>query len=202
MQTIIDASEETWLYKNPTKCELIALDLNQISHLAIFIDFEREVKEDMILLGAPIIKVWLSTTHYKRRWMTKYCFRTIITAQHLRCDGVAQILLQHALAAAHLTHVKMQRPLNTGSIWSIIARWTDNNTHRRPWWRQMATSQPSSKIRWTWNEELEDAGDFCIFGICCVYAYTTHFHTSVTVCEHEWHSCWQHCVNMMKPFAK
>ena len=57
VSTIIDASEETELHLNPTKCEIIALNFNHISHLAIIIDFKRLVKEDMTLLGAEIIKV-------------------------------------------------------------------------------------------------------------------------------------------------
>ena len=85
VQTITDASEEAGLHLNPTKCEIIALDFNRISHLVIFIDFKRLIKEDMTLLGAQVIKVWQSTTHYKRWWMTKYRVKSIITAARLRC---------------------------------------------------------------------------------------------------------------------
>ena len=57
VQMITDAFKQTGLHLNQTKCEIIADDLNQISHLAIFEDFKRVATEDMTLLGVPILMV-------------------------------------------------------------------------------------------------------------------------------------------------
>ena len=63
VQAIIYAFLETGLHLNPTKCEIIADDFNQISHLAIFKDFKRMAKEDRTLLGTPILEGPASTMH-------------------------------------------------------------------------------------------------------------------------------------------
>ena len=53
---ITQSSQETGLRLNTSKCEIIMTDFTQIDSLATFRDFVRVDKEEMSLLGAPVIK--------------------------------------------------------------------------------------------------------------------------------------------------
>ena len=55
VRTITNASKETGLHLNPTKCDITADNFNQISHPNIFKDIKRVAKEDITLLGEPIL---------------------------------------------------------------------------------------------------------------------------------------------------
>jgi len=54
--TITESSTETGLRLNTDKCEIISDDFTEIDTLATFGDFIRVNKEDMTLLGAPVLK--------------------------------------------------------------------------------------------------------------------------------------------------
>jgi len=54
--TIMESPSETGLQLNVDKCEIITDDFTEISTLATFNDFIRVNKEDMTLLGAPVLK--------------------------------------------------------------------------------------------------------------------------------------------------
>ena len=54
--TITESSSETGLQLNVDKCEIITDDFPEIITLAMFNDFIRVNKQDMTLLGAPVLK--------------------------------------------------------------------------------------------------------------------------------------------------
>jgi len=54
--TIMESSSDTGLQLNVDKCEIITDDFTEINTLATFNDFIRVNKEDMTLLGAPVLK--------------------------------------------------------------------------------------------------------------------------------------------------
>ena len=54
--TIIQSSHDTGLHLNTSKCELIMEDFTPAEGLATLKDFVRVNKEDMTLLGAPVLK--------------------------------------------------------------------------------------------------------------------------------------------------
>ena len=54
--TIMESSSDTDLQLNVDKCEIMTDDFTEISTLATFSDFIRVNKEDMTLLGAPVLK--------------------------------------------------------------------------------------------------------------------------------------------------
>ena len=55
-KTIIDSEPVTGLRLNASKCEIISEDFNLIESFEIFKDFARVTKEEITLLGAPILK--------------------------------------------------------------------------------------------------------------------------------------------------
>jgi len=54
--TIIESSTETGLRLNTDKCEIISEDFTEMDTLATFRDFTRVNKQDMTILGAPVLK--------------------------------------------------------------------------------------------------------------------------------------------------
>ena len=55
VQTIIEAQAATSLCLNRHKCEIIANNFDLVDKFPIFDDFKRMNKEDMTLLGAPVL---------------------------------------------------------------------------------------------------------------------------------------------------
>ena len=56
VQHIIDSFPTTGLILNAHKCEIISNNFDQIDKFPVFKDFRRVAKEDLILLGAPILE--------------------------------------------------------------------------------------------------------------------------------------------------
>ena len=56
VKTIIDSEPVTGLRLNASKCEIISEDFNLIESFEVFKDFARVTKEEMTLLGAPILQ--------------------------------------------------------------------------------------------------------------------------------------------------
>ena len=56
VETIIAAAGKTGLHLNRNKCEIIANDFNIVSSFKVFDQFRRVKREDLSLLGAPILK--------------------------------------------------------------------------------------------------------------------------------------------------
>ena len=56
MQIIMDSASETSLHLNQAKCEIIMNDSSLISTSPIFSQFIKVAKDDMMLLGAPVVR--------------------------------------------------------------------------------------------------------------------------------------------------
>ena len=56
MQHITDSFPTTGLILNANKCEIIANNFDQIAKFPVFKDFTRVAKEDLTLLGVPILE--------------------------------------------------------------------------------------------------------------------------------------------------
>ena len=53
---IVADAARTGLQLNPAKCEIVAANFNEVEKYPIFKDFQRIHKEDLTILGAPILK--------------------------------------------------------------------------------------------------------------------------------------------------
>ena len=53
---IVADAARTGLQLNPAKCEIVATNFNEVEKCPIFKDFKRIRKEDLTILGAPILK--------------------------------------------------------------------------------------------------------------------------------------------------
>ena len=53
---IVADAARTGLQLNPAKCEIVAANVNEVEKYPIFKDFKRIRKEDLTILGAPILK--------------------------------------------------------------------------------------------------------------------------------------------------
>ena len=56
VRTVLDASQDTGLHLNQAKCEVIMEDFTVISPSSPLNNFSKVAKEEMTLLGAPVIK--------------------------------------------------------------------------------------------------------------------------------------------------
>ena len=56
IQRIIEAYKRNGLHLNTTTCEIIAKNFDLIKNFQIFMDFEKVAREDLIILGALILK--------------------------------------------------------------------------------------------------------------------------------------------------
>jgi len=65
--TIVESCTETGLRLNTTKCEIVMEDFTKIDGVDAFKDFIRVNKEEMILLGAPVVKGIAQDTAIKNK---------------------------------------------------------------------------------------------------------------------------------------
>ena len=56
VETLVRYAEETDLFLNASKCEIIANNFDIINNIDTFKDFIRIASHDMMLLGAPVLK--------------------------------------------------------------------------------------------------------------------------------------------------
>ena len=96
------SSSETGLRLNVDKCEIITDDFTEISTLATFNDFIRVNKEDMTLLGAPILKgkAQDKAIHDKIDDLT----RAVERLKHLQAHD-ALVILKNSLAIQKLLYL-------------------------------------------------------------------------------------------------
>ena len=65
--TIVESCTETGLRLNTTKCEIVMEDFRKIDGVDAFKDFFRVNKEEMILLGAPVVRGIAQDTAIKNK---------------------------------------------------------------------------------------------------------------------------------------
>jgi len=99
--TITESSSETGLQLNVDRSEIITDDFTEISTLATFNDFIRVNKEDMTLLGAPVLKGMAQdkATHDKINDLTRAVERLNLQAHD------ALVILKNSLAIPKLLYL-------------------------------------------------------------------------------------------------
>ena len=100
--TIMESSSETGLQLNVDKCEIITDDFTEISTLATFNDFICVNKEDMTLLGAPVLKGKAQDTAIQDK--IDDLTRAVERLRHLQAHD-ALVILKNSLAIPKLLYL-------------------------------------------------------------------------------------------------
>ena len=67
VETLVCSAEETRLFLNASKCEIIANNFDIIKNIDTFKDFIRIAPHDMMLLGSPVLKGPAVAQHYRTK---------------------------------------------------------------------------------------------------------------------------------------
>jgi len=100
--TIMESYTETGLRLNTTKCEIVMEDFTKIDGVDTFKDFIRVNKEEMILLGAPVVKGIAQDTAIKNK--IDDLTRTTERLQLLHSHD-ALVILKNSLAIPKLLYL-------------------------------------------------------------------------------------------------